>query len=147
MIVGRHPAADVDPCEWRRFVIDPGCGALRRMRDQTVVDTIGGSLSTDGYGAFRDERDPAVRWFVSPLDGRSTANAVRRRQLGGLPEDAVSMSIRHDAALGVSVVALRLDAPCMSGRLDDVAIDAVAAVLVAELLPTPVDGGPTPRGP
>ena len=120
---------------------------MRRMRDQTVVDTVGGSLSTDGCGAFRDAHDPAMRWFVSPMDGRSTANAVCHRQLGGLPEDAVSMSIRHDAALAVSVVALRLDAPCMTGRLDDVAIDAVAAVLVAELLPMPVDGGSTPREP
>lgn len=136
MVVGRHPAADVSPCEWRRFLLgaqDPGLSAARsRFR----LQRIGGVVAASAAGSFVDRRDAAMRWLCTGLGGAGAAAVLRDAsadRLDPVSADAVSATIRPDAGLGVTVVGMRIDAPCLRDRLEDLAITVLAELLVAEL--------------
>ncbi|MEM7141202.1 MAG: hypothetical protein AAF548_09235 [Actinomycetota bacterium] len=130
--VGRHPSADVDPCRWHRFV--SADHPHPRTIAATVVEGIAGRLEDHGGGIFADRHDPSMRWFVSALCPGSTVAALREVDLGEIPDDAVTASVRPDPALGVTVVGVRVDAPCFQDRLGDLALAAMSECLVAELV-------------
>lgn len=135
MVVGHHPAADVSPCEWRRFLLEARDPGLSSVRTHFRVRTIGGALVPISGGVFADRGDPAVRWLCTELDARSSATALRHASGDGFDvvSDAVSATVRPDPHLGVTVVGVRIDAPCRRDRLDDVAIAVLAELMVTEL--------------
>jgi hypothetical protein len=128
--VARHPSADVDPCRWRSFVCsriasEPGIA--------TEVVALSGRLRAMDSGGFADQQDPSLRWFATRLCPNGVAVALQRLWLDEIPEDAVTATIRPDPALGVTVIGLRIDAPCLYARLGDLVAAAIGACLVAEL--------------
>lgn len=130
--VGRHPSADVDACRWHRFVaagrtLPPDVGA-------TTVESVSGRLRARGGGVFADRTDASQRWFVAALCPGATVAALRGLDLGPVPDDAVTATVRPDPALGVTVVGLRVLAPCFHDGLDRLGLAAVAACLTAELV-------------
>ena len=58
---------------------------------------------------------------------------LRELNLKGLPEEVVSATVRPDFELGVTVVGVGIDAPCMATALDTLAADIGGALAVAEL--------------
>ncbi|WP_084078985.1 hypothetical protein [Demequina sp. NBRC 110057] len=76
----------------------------------------------------------AVRWFVTPLPAPLAVAALRDSGHTRAPLQSV---VRADASLGVSVVAVRDQSGRVpAGDLDEAAVAASAACLVAHLLTT-----------
>ncbi|MEQ8842103.1 MAG: hypothetical protein RIB98_14065 [Acidimicrobiales bacterium] len=129
IVVGRHPAADVDPCEWRRRVID---------RREPLLDSgatpvaVAGVVRPIGGGVFVG-RDPREMWIVAEACARRSVAAIRRAVLPDGTEDGVTVSIRPDIALGVTVLRLGLDGPDGT-PMAPADRDGVRSAIVAELL-------------
>ncbi|MEM8708310.1 MAG: hypothetical protein AAGE98_17735 [Actinomycetota bacterium] len=131
--VGRHPSADVDPCRWRSVVADSVTGRVASGLDHLTLAEVGGSLERSPSGAIIDRTDPSRQWFAVKLPPCVAVDVLRSIDLKGLPEEAVTASVRPDPELGVTVIGVGIDAPCMIDALDELAADVGAALAVAEL--------------
>lgn len=132
LTIGRHPSAEIDPCRWRAAVVrvvrrdDPGLGSI------SLVD-VAGSLARLDNGSFADRNDPLRRWLVVPLAPCAVADALRRVDLGGLPEDDVTATVRPDLELGLTLVGVAVEREEQVEELDELIGDVAGALLVAEL--------------
>ena len=131
LTVGRHPSADVDPCRWHRFV-RAGRHHPRSVAS-TLVEGVGGRLVDRGGGIYGDRHHDGLRWFVTTLCPGLAVAALRNAELGPVPEEVVTATVRRDDALEVTMVGVHVDAPCLDRSLDDLALRIHAACLVAEL--------------
>jgi hypothetical protein len=131
--VGRHPSADFNPCRWRSVVIDHIEGRVQRPLGDLSLCEIGGSLERADSGGFIDRAEPDLHWFAAKLPPCVAVQVLREVDLKGLPEEVVSASVRPDLELGVTVVGVGIDAPCMANALDTLAADIGGALAVAEL--------------
>ncbi|MEO0493544.1 MAG: hypothetical protein AAF081_09025 [Actinomycetota bacterium] len=133
LTVGRHPSADVDPCRWRAVVADHVSGRVQSVFGSLALAELGGSLMRAPSGGFIDRSAPERHWFAVKLPPCLVVQTLRDVDLNGLPEEAVSASVRPDPELGVTVVGVGIDAPCMVDALDSLAADVGSALAVAEL--------------
>ena len=131
--VGRHPSADVNPCRWRSVVVDHIQGRVQPAFADLSLCEIGGSLERVESGGFIDRAEPDRHWFAAKLPPCVAVQVLREVKLKGLPEEVVSASVRPDLELGVTVVGVGIDAPCMANALDTLAADIGGALAVAEL--------------
>ncbi|MEM9465450.1 MAG: hypothetical protein AAGA90_08740 [Actinomycetota bacterium] len=140
-MIGRHPSADVDPCRWRATLIDVIEGRISHLLDGLELESIGGSLESSDSGGFVDRMEPGRRWFAVHLPPCLVVDTLRAVELGELPDDAVTATVRPDPELGVTVVGIGVDAPCMADGLERLALDVASALAVAELCATlPISG-------
>ncbi|MEM8709129.1 MAG: hypothetical protein AAGE98_21895 [Actinomycetota bacterium] len=133
LTVGRHPSADVDPCRWRSVVVGDAGGRVSGLLDGLELSELGGSLETSAGGAVVDRTAPERRWFAVALPPCIVVDVLRGVDLRGLPEEAVTATLRPDPELGVTVVGVGIDAPYPDAALDELATDVAAALAVAEL--------------
>ena len=131
--VGRHPSADVDPCRWRSVLVDRIEGRVQAPFADLSLCEIGVSLERAKSGGFIDRAEPDRHWFAAKLPPCVAVQVLREVNLKGLSEEAVSASVRPDLELGVTVVGVGIDAPCMANALDTLAADIGGALAVAEL--------------
>lgn len=131
--VGRHPSADVNPCRWRSVVVDHIQGRVRPPFGYLSLCEIGGSLERAESGGFIDNSEPDRHWFAAKLPPCVAVQVLRELNLKGLPEEVVSATVRPDLELGITVVGVGIDAPCMATALDTLAADIGGALAVAEL--------------
>jgi hypothetical protein len=134
LVVSRHPAADLTPCQVRAALLAaalPGnvdCFALVEQLE------LGGSLTDLGGGVFFSSRGPAPeRWFATCLPPDDVAAMAAANDLG-LPADAVTCAVLADPEVAVSAVRIRAGAPGHEDRLDDAARWLHGACVVEELL-------------
>jgi hypothetical protein len=129
LIVAHHRLdADFSPCELRTAVLagfEPG---LPRFVDIVIDAAITTGLHHLGGGLY--ERDEE-RWFATFL-GVDQLHEVLAASPVDLLDAAVDICLYPDSELGVSAVRIACDA----ARLDEIASWAVAACMVAELIPT-----------
>ncbi|MEM9200680.1 MAG: hypothetical protein AAGC53_03430 [Actinomycetota bacterium] len=133
IVVGEHPSCDVDSCRWRSTLVASLEGRVRHVADGMQFDTVGGSLEPAATGGFIDRNTPEKRWFAALLPPCVAVDTLRNVELGMLPEEAVSATVRPDPELGVTIVGVSIDAPCMIEQLDQLGGDVAAALAVAEL--------------
>lgn len=131
--VGRHPSADFNPCRWRSVVADHIEGRVQTPLGDLSLSEIGGSLERAESGGFIDPSEPDRHWFAAKLPPCVAVQVLRELDLKGLPEEVVSATVRPDFELGVTVVGVGIDAPCMATALDTLAADIGGALAVAEL--------------
>ena len=138
LVVGRHPAADIGPCEWRRFVAAPASLRLARFRSAVDLERIEGVVRPLGGGAFGDRRTAGVRWLTTDLDQPEVVQVLQaadgeHRVHTGVDVGDVTAVIRPDVGLGVSVVRLEVAGPALGRDVDEMAVGVAANLLVAEL--------------
>jgi hypothetical protein len=134
VVVGSHPAADLDPCSMRQTVLASACPAAPDLSRWIAAVDVGGSLRPVGGGLFRCTVGAAEqRWFASLLRSELILELLERLDVSDLPGDALLASVRPDVALGMSSVCISVAAPCMDERLDEIASTAYATCLVEEL--------------
>ena len=132
------PGADLDPCSLRSLV-----GAATelpgdRWTDQVVSITVAGSLSPVGGGVYRRRGEQGREClFATTLCPYAVQRALASCEVP-IPSDRIDVSVRCDAALGVSVGVVRVPESDLA-YLEDVAVRAQAACLVEELVSTGVD--------
>ena len=136
LVVGRHhPCVVVDPCQFRRAVVE-----TRRPGHPRLVDTIascevvggvidiGGGLYQGAHPSGGDER-----WFTTLLR-QHQVSAVAAASPLALPADAVDVVIRPDLELGVCVVRVGIGRPGYGGRVDEAAFRLLSACMVDEVV-------------
>lgn len=124
--------ADLSPCALRASVAAErrsSTGLVERIASVDVtagLDDLGGGLYRRLDGGVEE------RWFVTtaPL---SLVNALLDESAPELPDNAMHASMRFDTELATTVVRITATNPLFVWRLDDAAVRAVAACMVAEL--------------
>lgn len=131
VIAGDSDDATMCGHTFRSLVIDQfldGSGLDHATLTIPNADHITGLISNGRTGKA------AARWFVSPLPAPMTVETLREAGHTKAPLQAL---VRADADLGVSVVAVRDQSGASTPtELDDAAVAASAACVVAHLLAT-----------
>ncbi len=128
--------ADLDPCSLRSLVetAEPG----NRLTDQVVAIGFGGSLTSLGGGVYRRRGEQGREClFATTLCPYAVQRALAACEVP-IPSARIDVSVRCDAALGVSVGVVRVPESDLA-YLEDVAMRAQAACLVEELVTSGVD--------
>lgn len=134
LVVGRHPAADVGPCEWRRLMALPCAGPMAAYRDGMELIDVAGTVSDLGGGLFRSgEAAGETHWFATGVCGAMAGQALRDTPLDEISSEHVTATIRSDAELAVSIVGMRFDPEVRADRQEELVRSAYAGCLIAEL--------------
>lgn len=131
--VGSHPSADIGPCEWRRTVVEGLHSPASSSAVGANVQEITGSIEPSSIGGFSERLDPTRRWFAALVPPCVAVGVLRAIEVCNLPEQALSVVLRPDLDLGVSVVGLSIQAPCTLDALEELSTDIAASLAVAEL--------------
>ena len=132
------PGADLDPCSLRSLVGAAIALPRDRWTDQVVSITFAGSLSSVGGGVYRRRGELGLEClFATTLCPYAVQRVLAECDVP-IPSDRIEVSVRCDAALGVSVGVVRLPESDLA-YLEDVAVRAQAACLVEELVSTGAD--------
>ena len=140
LVAGNRTDAVLDACGLRAALTAPQRAGVPHLADLVSSIEIVGGLVDLGGGLYQREHGggSAERWFVTTLTGDRVA-ALAATCPERLPDDAVSVRVCADTALGASAVCL-VAAPGFGYRLDEVASWLLATCLVDELIgPAPVD--------
>jgi hypothetical protein len=123
--------AALTPCQLRAAVLAEGRAGLRLLDTVSSV-RIGRGLEHLGGGLYR--RSGAAgdeRWFATLLDLETSSATFDRCDLD-IPHETMNVTLRPDAALGVTVVRIATNDPAFGFRLDEVGFWALAACMVEE---------------
>ena len=132
------PGADLDPCSLRSLVGSAIESPGDRWTDQVVSIGFAGSLSPVGGGVYRRRGEQGREClFATTLCPYAVQRVLAECEVP-IPSDRIEVSVRCDAALGVSVGVVRVPESDLA-YLEDVAVRAQAACLVEELVSTGVD--------
>ncbi|MEO1058603.1 MAG: hypothetical protein AAFY28_16980 [Actinomycetota bacterium] len=132
VVVGTHPAADIDPCKMRQIVVAGLSRRLSQQLQQLTSIEFAGTLEDLGGGVFRVERtDMECRTFATFLAPCRLFELIA--ELPDVDDTEVEATIRPDSSLGVSVIELR--APLgQFGMLDDVVARLAASCFAEEVV-------------
>lgn len=135
VIVSSHPAADIDICAFRRVVMASACPARPDCSDWIHEVTIAGTLTAIGGGAYvstagTDEH----HWFATLLRPENVCALLEDLDVAGMPDGAMTATLKPDPGLGVTVVATALDESWPHRLRAEVATAALQACLVEELV-------------
>jgi hypothetical protein len=132
------PGADLDPCSLRSLVGSAIASPSNRWTDQVVAIVFAGSFTPVGGGVYRRRGEQGREClFATTLCPYAVQRALAGCEVP-IPSDRIDVSVRCDAALGVSVGVVRVPESDLA-YLEDVAVRAQAACLVEELVTTGVD--------
>lgn len=123
--------ADLSPCQWRRLVIEH-----REQADDDELHQlcVGGSLHelTGDLFCRRDgSRDEC--WFATTLCPADVQRTLADCEIT-IPAERVTVSLKPDPCLAVTVVRLRIDDAELGEHLPDIGLVAFGACAVEELL-------------
>jgi hypothetical protein len=136
--VGFGPGADLDPCSLRSLVRGAIASLGSRWADDVVGLSFAGSLSSVGGGVYRRNGEQGREClFATTLCPYAVQRALAECEVP-IPSERIDVSVRCDAALGVSIGVLRVPERDVA-YLEDVAVRANAACLVEELVTRGVD--------
>jgi hypothetical protein len=76
VLVGRHPAADLDPCQFRRALVASSFPGGTDLAAHVTVEQLGGSIQHLGGGLYAG--GPGDHWFATVLRSRVTAALLER---------------------------------------------------------------------
>jgi hypothetical protein len=129
------PGSDLDPCSLRSLVGAAIESPADRWTDQVVSIGFAGSLSPVGGGVYRRRGEQGREClFATTLCPYAVQRVLAECEVP-IPSDRIEVSVRCDAALGVSVGVVRVPESDLA-YLEDVAVRAQAACLVEELVST-----------
>ncbi|MFK8025513.1 MAG: hypothetical protein AB8G26_16260 [Ilumatobacter sp.] len=134
LTVHRHPAADVDPCVFRRMVV-ASCrpGQPDITRHIASID-VGGTLTDLGGGLFASHIEQREqRWLATLVPPERVAELLDDVGVGGVPSEAMQACLKPDGALGVTVVVITANDANYLEFLDEVAMSVAAACFVEEV--------------
>jgi hypothetical protein len=133
LTVGRHPSADLTPCQLRRALLSSGTTEGPACFAALVDLRLGGSLSDVGGGfCHQTTRVGPQRWFATcllPEDVARIAASIDH----GLPRRAIECAVIADVEVGATAVRVRPSSGRFEGDLERVARALYAACLVEEL--------------
>jgi hypothetical protein len=136
LIVSSHPAADIDICAFRRVVMASACPARPDCSDWIHDVAIAGALTAVGGGAYvsNDGNADERHWFATLLRPEHVCALLEDLDVSGMPDGAMTATLKPDPGLGVTVVATALDGPWPRRFGAEVATAALQACLVEELV-------------
>ena len=135
LAVSFGPAADLDPCALRSLVTSAISSTAEPWTAALVSIDLAGSLSPVGGGVYRRRGEQGREClFATTLCPYAVQRALAECEVP-IPSDRIDVSVRCDAALGVSVGVVRVP-ECDVAYLEDIAVRAQAACLVEELVTT-----------
>lgn len=135
ILVARHPAAEIDPCDLRRTVLAAACPA--RPDPSRWIDRLelAGSLADEGLRLYRDLASPLPRWWtVTLLRHGAVAEAIGAIAIDHLPDDAVEATLVPDNALGVTAVRIEALRAGFGVEVHALAVAVNAALAARELV-------------
>ncbi len=132
VVVGTHPAADIDPCKMRQIVVAGLSRRLSQQLEQLTSIEFAGTLEDLGGGVFRVERsDMECRTLATFLAPCKLIELIA--ELPDVDDTEVEATIRPDSSLGVSVIELRAPRG-QFGMLDDVVARLAARCFAEEVV-------------
>lgn len=132
LIVGAHPAADLDPCKLRRIVSSAAASRLSDQLGRLTAIEFAGSLTERAGGVFEIADTDRVRRAVATF---VTADGVLEliARLDDVADSAVEATLRPDGGVGVTVIEFAAP-PEAEAELDAIAERVASMCFVAEVL-------------
>lgn len=126
--------ADLDPCQLRVALIADRAHGLAVLTDLIVGAEVASGLVYLGGGLYqRVHAGTAERWFTTTLPPHAVADTLLREVRCHGTTDSCEVVVKPDEPLGLSAVCVRGVDDRAAPTLDDTALRALAACLVAEL--------------
>ncbi len=143
VVIGHQPDADLDPCAFRQVVIASACphrpdpsGHIVHVKLTGAADDLGGGVVRTRTGS-----GPERRWIASLLRPETVVETIDG-SVGIDGDDAVTVSVAPDAALGVSLVVVSGTGHGTDAALDEIAVRVAAACYREELVRRAERAGP-----
>ena len=132
LVVGTHPAADLDPCKLRRIVGSAAASRLTDQLDRLTAIEFAGSLTERPGGVFEIADGHRVRRAVTTF---VTADGVLELvgRLADVADSAVEATLRPDGGVGVTVIEF-VGPSEAEAELDAIAERVASMCFVAEVL-------------
>ncbi len=135
LTVSGHPAADLDPCAMRSLVIATMSGEATDYSERIDRITVAGSLQHLGGGVHRRVYGAMEqRWIATLLPPDAVGELLDDCRVGELPPAGMKGCVKPDPSLGITCIAITSNNATFDTFLDEVAAQAMATLMVAELL-------------
>jgi hypothetical protein len=133
LAVGRHPAADLTPCQVRHALLSSASSGHPDCFSALADVHVGGSLRDVGGGfCHQSTRGGPQRWFATclhPEDVARIAGGIDH----GLPKRAIECGVIADVEVGATAVRVRPSSARFEPELERIARALYSACLVEEL--------------
>ena len=133
IVAHRRLDAALDPCQLRTLVASARRGYSSRLLDRIVGARIVTGVGDLGGGVFRRLHGGVEQRWVPTVVPHETVLAALETCPIDLPEDALHVRVAVDSELGATTLCLTAAHGLWSWRLDELAVWAHSACLVAEL--------------
>lgn len=126
--------ASLSPCQWRRLVLEHREQGADDDDDRLQQLCVGGSLHELSGDLFcRRDRAGDECWFATTLCPADVQRTLADCEIP-IPAEHVTVSLKPDPCLAVTVVRLRIDDAASHEHLPDIGLVAFGACAVEELL-------------
>ncbi len=133
VVARRRLDAAFDPCQLRTLVASARRGEPSPLLDRVVGARIVAGVEDLGGGVFRRLHDEVEQRWVPTVVPHETVLAALEACPIDVPDDALHVRVAVDSELGATTLCLTAAHGLWSWRLDELAVWAHAACLVAEL--------------
>ena len=126
--------AHLTPCQLRRALITVPRAGLPHVVDVVVGVTVGGEIEELGAGVYgRRDGGSDQRWLATHLPVAPLVELLDSCPVE-IPDDAMGVDLRPDPELQATAVRITAAHPAYACRVDEVALWAVSACAVEELV-------------
>jgi hypothetical protein len=133
LVVSRHPAADITPCQLRHALLSSATTQQTECFSALADVHLGGSLRDVGGGFCHEAtRGGPQRWFATCLHPHDVARIAAGID-HGLPKRAIECGVIADVEVGATAVRVRPSSARYEAELERVARALYSACLVEEL--------------
>lgn len=134
IVVGHHPAADLDSCALRQVIISSACPDNADYSQRIVDVDVRGALADMGGGVFgATSAGRAQRWIVSLLRPDRISQLLDGLGNDHVADEAMHACVKLDSNLCVTSLVITSTEPSFDHAIDEVAAGAAAACFVEEL--------------